>query len=179
MDYTKVVLVDENDTQIGVEEKYAAHTKPGKLHRAFSVLLFNDRGELLIQKRANSKKTFSGLISNSVCSHPAPKESYEAAAYRRTFQELGIFPANLAYLYTHIYSFDDPDSEYTEHELAAVFIGNYYGEVTDFDTEEVEFAQWINLQDLKNHTEGSPENFTPWFRKILNDYNYFEGIDAV
>ncbi len=97
-----VVLVDEKDNEIGVEEKYAAHKYPGKLHRAFSIFILDDGGQLLIQKRNHGKITWPGFWSNSCCSHPRPNEPIELAAKRRLEEELG-FTCDVDFLFKFQY----------------------------------------------------------------------------
>ena len=173
MDYSKVVIIDEHDIPQSIEEKYSAHENPSKLHRAISIIIRNDKDEILIQKRADSKRTWPGFYSNSVCSHPIPGESYEAAAYRRTYEELGIFLLELNQIYKHTYEFKY-DEKYGEHELTYVFEGKYNEKEIRFNPNEVSEILWVPLKELKYFISEHKDNITPWFLKILDDTNYLE-----
>src|SRR5690606_8808547 len=120
-----VILVDENDRAIGTMEKMEAHRK-GVLHRAFSVLLFNSKGELLIQKRSAGKYHSAGLWTNTCCSHPRPDETLTEAATRRLQEEMGI-QVDVEPLYNLIYKVN-LDGGLSEHELDHVLIGHFDGE---------------------------------------------------
>lgn len=176
MDYSQIVLVDQNDNVLGNEEKYSAHENPSKLHRAISVLIVNDNHEMLITKRAFMKKTCPGFLTNSVCSHPTVGESYEAAAFRRVHEELNIYLMDLKYLYTSVYDFI-LDEKYGEHELTHVFIGKYTDRVENFNKNEVEEAFWIKLEELENFMNKNQKIITPWFKKILTDQIFFKDLD--
>lgn len=160
-----VVLVDENDVVQGTMEKMEAHEK-GLLHRAFSVFIFNKKGEMLLQQRAFSKYHSGGLWTNACCSHPREGESYSDAAHRRLMEEMG-FDCELDEAFHFIYK-KELDKGLTEHELDHVFIGEYEGEI-DFNKDEVNTYQYISkealLEDLKVH----PENYTEWFKICLNE----------
>ena len=122
----EVVLVDEQDKPVGVMEKMQAH-REGKLHRAFSVFIFNDKGEMLLQQRAFNKYHSAGLWTNACCSHPKPNETTETAAARRLNEELG-FKTSLEKLFDFTYkaSFENG---LTEYEFDHVFSGIYNGEI--------------------------------------------------
>lgn len=156
----QVILVDDADNQIGVMEKMEAHEK-ALLHRAFSVFLFNSKGEMLLQRRALSKYHSAGLWTNSCCSHPRPGESTLDAAKRRTKEELGIQP-NIAHAFSFMYkaSFDNG---LTEHEFDHVFIGNWDNEV-DFNPEEVAEIRYQTIDDIRKEMNDSPQNYTEWFK---------------
>jgi len=119
-----VVLVDENDNEIGVEEKINAHRK-GLLHRAFSIFVFNSKNELLLQKRAADKYHSGGLWSNTCCSHPRPGENLKDAAHRRLQEEMG-FDCSLREVFSFLYK-KSFDNGLTEHELDHVFFGKFDG----------------------------------------------------
>ncbi len=157
-----VILVDENDTEIGVMEKMEAHKK-GLLHRAFSFFVFNSKGEMLIQRRAFSKYHSQGLWTNACCSHPRPNEPVEAAAERRIWEEMGIQVSAL-FLFHFIYKAEVAHG-LTEHELDYVFIGQYDGEPNP-DPEEVSEWKYIDMQSLKQFVSLNPENYTIWFKII-------------
>jgi isopentenyl-diphosphate delta-isomerase len=155
-----VILVDPHDRQIGVEEKLKAH-REGKLHRAISVFLFNERGEMLLQKRALNKYHSGGLWTNTCCSHPRPGEAIEHAAARRLQEEMGVVCA-LQKAFHFIYK-AALDGGIIEHEFDHVFIGHYSGQVNP-DANEVAEYRWLNISVVKNDLKNSFENYTVWFK---------------
>lgn len=159
----KVVLVNKKDEVIGVEEKIKAHQK-GKLHRAFSVFLFNKKGELLIQKRAKSKYHSGGLWTNTCCSHPRPDEKIEEAAKRRLKEEMGINCKNLKEAFSFIYK--AKVGNLIEHEFDHVFFGRFGGK-PEPDKKEVADWQWIKPPDLEADIKKNPQKYTPWFKIII------------
>lgn len=160
-----VILVDHDDNAIGTMEKMEAHRK-GILHRAFSILVFNSKGELLIQKRAQSKYHSGGLWTNTCCSHPLPDEPIEQAARRRLKQEMGI-DLQPEFAYKFIYK-AALDNNLTEHEYDHVFFATYDG-IPDINKEEVEDWKFTPLPSLLRDIEINPENYTEWFKIILKD----------
>lgn len=160
-----VVLVDEMDRELGVMEKMEAHEK-ACLHRAFSVFLFNTKGEMLLQRRALSKYHSGGLWTNACCSHPRPGETNLDAARRRTFEELGIRPAiRHAFSFTYMAEFDNG---LTEHEFDHVFVGQYEGEV-DPDPAEVSETCYKSIELIRQELIHSPELYTAWFRIAFHE----------
>jgi isopentenyl-diphosphate Delta-isomerase len=159
-----VILVDEDDSAIGTMEKMEAHRK-GLLHRAFSILLFNSKGELLIQKRAASKYHSGGLWTNTCCSHPLPGESLPLATSRRLKYEMGIV-LQPDFAYKFIYK-AKLDKDIIEHEMDYVFTGTYNGK-PEVNPQEVEDWKFINMKVLKADVQAYPEKYTIWFRVILN-----------
>jgi isopentenyl-diphosphate Delta-isomerase len=162
----KVVLVDENDNEIGTENKMKAHQEGGKLHRAFSVFIFNSKGEALIQRRAHDKYHCPGLWTNTCCSHPSPGESTEKAASRRLNEEMG-FSCDVKKIFSKKYSLK-LDNDLWEKEFDHIFIGEYEGEIK-INPEEVSEWKWVSIEKLKEDIENNPDNYTPWFRLLLND----------
>ncbi len=160
----KVILVNEQDEPIGLMEKMEAHEK-GLLHRAFSVFIFNDNNELLLQRRALSKYHSGGLWSNSCCSHPRENESVLEAGKRRLTEELG-FTVDLEESFSFIYK-AKLDNELTEHELDYVLIGKY-NELPEGNPEEVDGVKFVSLDWLENDIEENPDNYTVWFRVIFD-----------
>lgn len=161
-----LILIDENDVPTGQMAKMEAHEK-GLLHRAFSVFIFNSKGELLLQQRALDKYHTPGLWTNTCCSHPFPGEEVAAAAVRRLGEEMGI-TAELTFIFkmTYKYAFDNG---LTEHEIDNVFVG-YTDSLPVINTDEVNNYKYISLDELKASMELHPEHYTPWFRIIMADY---------
>ena len=161
-----VVLINENDEVKGLMEKMQAH-KTGLLHRAFSVFLFNNQGEMLLQKRAAHKYHSPNQWTNAVCSHPRDGESYKDAALRRLKEELGV-EVEIDHKFFFIYKADVGDGLW-EHELDHVFVGNYQGEF-QLNAEEVSEVRYISQENLAKEMSENPENFTEWFKIILKEY---------
>lgn len=159
-----VILVTPDDQPLGAEEKLKAHLE-GKLHRAFSVFIFNSQGEMLLQRRALHKYHSPGLWSNACCSHPRPGEDSEAAAHRRMKEEMG-FDCHIerAFQFTYKAEFDNG---LTENELDHVFIGEYNG-VVQPNPEEVAEYRWIDADSLKKDVQENPEQYTYWFCVVLD-----------
>ena len=158
----KIVLVNEKNKAIGVEGKMKAH-RAGKLHRAFSVLLFNKKGEVLIQKRAKSKYHSPGLWTNTCCSHPRPREKVGLAAKRRLKEEMGI-DCKLKEAFNFIYK--AKLGGLIEHEFDHVFLGKFNG-TPEPDKKEVAEWRWVKLKNLKADIKKNPRKYTPWFRIII------------
>jgi len=163
---SEVVLVDEKDIPVGTEEKLAAHQK-GLLHRAFSVFVFNSKGELLLQKRAKSKYHSGGLWTNTCCSHPSPEEEIESAAHRRLKEEMG-FDCPVRKVGSLVYK-TNFDNGLTENEFDHIFIGEYDGPVDNVDPNEAEEWKWEYPAEILSDFEKNPENYTYWFKLSLND----------
>lgn len=155
-----VVLVDENDNEIGQMEKQAAHIDP-HLHRAFSIFLFNSKGELLMQQRALSKYHSSGLWTNTCCSHPRAGETLEEATSRRLMEEMGM-TCPMHEVYTFIYKASVGEG-LTEHEFDHVFIGQS-DDTPIINHEEVESWKYMTVADLKDNIQLHPEQYTEWFK---------------
>jgi isopentenyl-diphosphate delta-isomerase len=160
----KVVLVDEKGREVGVEEKIKAHVE-GKFHRAVSIIIFNSKREMLIQKRARNKYHSAGLWSNACCSHPKPLESVEEAAHRRLKEEMG-FDCDLKKVFEFVYK-KEFENGLVEWEYDHVFLGKYDGNIIMSDEKEIEEWKWVNVEDLKKDMEKNPENYSYWFKKIL------------
>ena len=155
----KVILVNEHDEEIGSMEKMEAHEK-GVLHRAFSVFIFNDKNELLLQRRALNKYHSAGLWTNTCCSHPRVAENTLAAANRRLKEEMGMeTELKLKSVFTYKTKFSN---NLTEHEIDHVFVGNS-NENPKINTEEVAGFEWRSLENIKKDLESNPQNFTSWF----------------
>jgi len=161
-DSEQLILVDATDREVGYLGKSACHDGSGVLHRAFSLLIFNGRGELLLQQRGAAKRLWPLYWSNSCCSHPRRAESLETAIHRRLREELGI-GCPLQYLFKFQYEarFDD---EGGEQELCSVYIGRS-NEPLRIDPQEIHAWRWITPEALEAElAEPGVEKFTPWFR---------------
>jgi isopentenyl-diphosphate delta-isomerase len=162
----EVILVDADDVAIGTMEKIEAHQK-GLLHRAFSILLVNERGEMLLQQRALEKYHSPGLWTNACCSHPRPNESNLDAANRRLQEELGMSVyLNEIFQFTYHAVLEHGLSE---HEIDHVFLG-----ITNvnpsINLKEVMSFKWITLHELQHEMNAHPEKFTAWFNLLMVDH---------
>lgn len=165
MELSQVILVNENDEQTGVIGKMEAHER-GFLHRAFSIFIFNSRGELLLQQRALHKYHSGGLWTNTCCSHPQPGEDTVAAAHKRLKEEMG-FTTKLEKIFDFIYK-ADVDNELTEFELDHVFVGQYDGFV-EYNTDEVMNCKYESMAMLERAITEEPFDYTIWFRLAFPD----------
>ncbi len=161
----KLILVDENDKEIGFEEKLKAHQNGGKLHRAFSVFVFNKKGELLLQKRAKEKYHSALLWTNTCCSHPRPDENIEAAAHRRLKEEMG-FDCDLSKKFSFIYKVDF-ENGLSENEFDHVFFGQFDAEPKPY-LKEAAGWKWIDVEGLKKDIKENPEKYTYWLKNSLD-----------
>lgn len=169
----QVVLVDENDKVLGFKEKWTTHKIPVPLHRAISLVIFSkDKKRMLITKRVYDKPTWGGFWTNAVCTNVYPNESYQEAADRRIFEELG-FKTKLKEIFRFIYKADMPNGIWGEHELDAVFTGMYQGDIYP-NSDEVEGYEWLTLEDLKKDLKKNPNKYTPWFKIILAKLKKYE-----
>jgi len=158
-----VILVDEQDHPLGVMEKMEAHEK-GLLHRAFSVLVFNQAGELLLQRRAFGKYHSEGLWTNTCCSHPYPDEDIITAGKRRLKEEMG-FECEIHEVFSFIYK-AKLDKGLTEYELDHVLIG-FSDETPHLNLEEASAFKWLSIPKIKEEMQLFPEQFTAWFRILM------------
>jgi isopentenyl-diphosphate Delta-isomerase len=159
----QVVLVDERDVALGSLGKQEAHLR-GLLHRAFSVFVFNSRGEMLLQRRAASKYHSGGLWTNACCSHPAPGERVADAALRRLAEEMGIH-AEAHPAFSFVYR-ADVGGGLVEHEYDHVLLA--WSDATPGpDAREVEDWRWAAPEAVEREVAGDPGAFTAWFRMIL------------
>lgn len=157
---TKVVLVDNEDNEIGTMGKKEAHDC-GVLHRAFSVFVFNENNELLLQQRAFSKYHSPGLWTNTCCSHPLSGEDVEQSAHQRLFKEMG-FDCIINKAFEFLYKVD-VGKGIIEHEYDYVFIGTCNDEPT-VNHREVAAWKYMSMEDIRNDIENHPENYTEWFK---------------
>ena len=156
-----LVLVDGEDNETGHMTKAECHDGAGVLHRAFSVFLFNQHGEILLQQRGADKRLWPMYWSNSCCSHPRKGESLELATERRLQDELNV-SATLEFVYKFAYqaSFGELGSE---NELCSVYLGRLAGEPKANAT-EIEATRFITAGDLSDELAANPNNFTPWLK---------------
>ena len=161
----KVILVDREDREIGVMEKMQAH-KEGRLHRAFSVFLLNDKNEVLLQQRATDKYHCGGLWTNACCSHPRVGETLQVAVDRRLKEEMGI-ACETSWVYSFIYK-ADVGAGLLEHEFDHVFFGRFSG-MPKPDKNEVSDWVYVTLAELKEDVKNNPSKYTPWFKIILGE----------
>ncbi len=162
----QVVLVNEKDEFLGAMEKQEAHIK-GVLHRAFSVFVFNEKGETLLQQRAANKYHSPLLWANTCCSHPREGETYLEGAQRRLQEEMGIICA-LKKKFDFIYK-ADVGQGLIEHELDHVFIG-YYDENPVPNPHEVARYKWLTIKAIQQEIKNHPEKYTEWFKIIFKEY---------
>ena len=169
MEEENVILVNEKDEQIGLMPKMEAHEK-AILHRAFSVFIFNDKNELLLQQRAADKYHSPLLWTNTCCSHQRNGETNIEAGRRRLQEEMG-FICDLEEKISFIYKAPF-DNGLTEHELDYIMIG-FYNENPVINKEEVEDFKWMLLEDVKSNMDLKPELYTEWFKIIFDKYYSF------
>ena len=156
-----LILVDRKDNIIGYETKKRCHEGDGLLHRAFSIFIFNDKRQLLLQKRSHKKLLWPLCWSNSVCSHPRKGESYGEAAFRRLKEELG-FKAELRSLFRFQYKAGYQDIG-SENEICSVFMGKG-NRIVRPDPNEIADLKYVDLEKLHEDMRFDPHVYTPWFR---------------
>ena len=161
-----VVLVDENDVKIGLAPKLEAH-RTGELHRAFSVMLIDSRGRLLLQRRAFEKYHSGGRWANTCCGHPRDGESVVDSAERRLAEEMGITCA-LTQAGSFIYR-ANVDAGLVEHELDHLLIGRFDGDPVPTASEVVEW-KWSSLDEVKRDLGENPDAYAAWFPAALNAF---------
>jgi isopentenyl-diphosphate Delta-isomerase len=169
-----VILVDHHDREIGVEEKMKAH-REGKLHRAFSVFVFNEKGEMLLQKRSLQKYHSGSLWTNACCSHPRPGEMIAQGAVRRLKEEMG-FVCKLKKAFHFIYN-AKLDGGLIEHEFDHVFIGSYNGEIYP-NANEVADYRWLSMQTIKYELDNFPKKYTAWFKIAFERTEFRQALHA-
>jgi len=155
----KVILVNESDKETGTAAKMEAHEK-GLLHRAFSIFVFNSRGEMLMQQRAINKYHSGGLWTNACCSHPEPGEATAMAARKRLREEMG-FEIPISRIFDFVYK-TTFENGLTEYEFDHVFVGEYEGVVT-YDKEEVMDVCYKSMPEIRYSLKNHPEKYTAWF----------------
>ncbi|MEO8759415.1 MAG: isopentenyl-diphosphate Delta-isomerase [Bacteroidia bacterium] len=159
-----VILVDEQDNELGKMEKLQAHSE-AKLHRAISVFVFNSSKELLLQKRASGKYHSANLWTNTCCSHPKPTENTADAAKRRLQEEMGI-ACDLKYVFNFTY-LAKLENGITEHEFDHVFFG-FCDDLPKLNTAEASDYKYLSLTEIETQLKQNPEQFTVWFKLIFD-----------
>lgn len=166
-----VILVNEQDQQIGLMEKIQAH-KEALLHRAFSVFVLNDKNQIMLQQRAAHKYHSPLLWANTCCSHQREGETNVQAGKRRMREEMG-FDLELKEVFSFIYKAPF-DNGLTEHELDHVMVG-YSNEEPTINPEEVASWKWMSIEDIKQDIQQNPQVYTEWFKIIFSKfYPYIE-----
>jgi isopentenyl-diphosphate Delta-isomerase len=159
----RVILVDETDREIGSAGKLEAH-RDGKLHRAFSIFVFNPDGLLLMQKRSTKKYHSDGLWTNTCCSHPRPGEPIEMEVRRKLMQEMG-FECDLQWIFSFTYKVQFKN-DLIEHEIDHVFIGRFDGAPSP-NPDEVDGWKWMDLEELSNDVKANPQTYSYWLKICL------------
>jgi isopentenyl-diphosphate delta-isomerase len=171
-DSDSLILVDEADREVGHLDKARCHDGQGVLHRAFSLLIFNEAGELLLQQRSAGKRLWPLYWSNSCCSHPRRAETMETAIHRRLYEELGLScPLRFLFKFQYQAQFDDTGAE---QELCSVFVGRT-SEPVRVDPREIVAWRWVSPEALQAElADRAADRFTPWFvmewERILRDH---------
>ena len=161
-----VILVDKNDTQIGLMSKLDAHKK-GILHRAFSVFVLNNNNEIMLQKRAYNKYHSGGLWTNTCCSHQREGENSIEAGKRRLLEEMG-FETELKIITSFIYKVEF-DNGLTEHELDYLLIGKFLKSPV-INKQEVADWKWMKVELIADDIKLNPNNYTSWFKIIFDKF---------
>jgi len=161
-----IILVDKNDKIIGYEEKIKIHKK-GQLHRAFSIFIFNSKGELLLQKRVKNKYHSGGLWSNTCCSHPRKNKEIEFECHKRLREEMG-FDCKLTKIFSFIYKVN-LENGFIENEFDHVFFGKYNGLINP-NPKEVSDYKCLNLKDLKEDINKNTKIYSYWFKNIIKNH---------
>ncbi len=168
----KIILVDENDNPVGEADKLEAHQNGGKLHRAFSIFVFNDKGETMLQKRSAIKYHSANKWSNTCCSHPYVGDTLLGAAHRRLYEEMG-FDCPLEEQFSFVYK-ADVGNGLTEWEYDHVIFGKFNGE-PHINKDEASDYKWVSLDELKKDVSQNPDAYTPWLRicldRVISAYN--------
>ena len=161
-----IICVDKNDNEVGHIEKMDDHIK-GLLHRALSIFIFNEKNELLLQKRYSGKYHSPGLWTNTCCTHPNKDERTDDAAIRRLQEEMG-FSCDLKEVFSFMY-YIKFDNDLIEHEFDHVYFGRYSNEIS-INPLEVEDYKWISLDNIKVDLKTNPDNYTFWFKYIIENH---------
>ncbi len=159
-----VILVNTKDEEIGKEEKLKAHLE-GKLHRAFSIFIINNKGEMLLHQRASNKYHSPDLWTNACCSHPAPREKLEKAIPRRLQEELNIIAEGLKPLFSFTYKVTFGNG-LTEHEYDHIWLGKYNKELKP-NLLEVKDWGYFSIEEIRKGISQFPDRYTFWFKELF------------
>jgi isopentenyl-diphosphate Delta-isomerase len=163
-----VELVDQMGRAVGIRTVGEAHQAPGRLHRAFSVVIIDDTDRLLLQRRSASKTRFASLWANACCGHPAPGQSVAASANQRLAEELGLGPVVLTEAGIYVYYAKDPAAGRVEFEYDHVLVAKVAGDVLlEPDPVEIADIQWVNRQQLEGSLDTNPEDYAPWLVGVI------------
>ena len=165
-----LILVDEQDNPIGLMGKLEAHQK-GLLHRAFSILIFNSQGDILLQQRAMGKYHSQGLWTNACCSHPGPDETMEEALHRRLLEEMN-FDCPLHKVTVLHYQTPPLDTGLIENEMLHLYVGKTALEEFAPDPNEAMAWRWISADDLKKEVAENPDVFSYWFKVYIDRFDF-------
>lgn len=172
-----VVLVDDNNNPIGTAEKDTVHSSDTPLHRAFSLFLFNSKKQVLLTKRAATKKTFPGVWTNTVCGHLAPEETTVVAATRRLKDELGIEGVEVGEVAPYRYRFADANG-IVENEICPILVGFFDGDPKP-NPDEIDEWKWMDWKEFLEEIKTNPSPYSPWCKeeaqilRIDNGFNVF------
>ncbi|OGG11686.1 isopentenyl-diphosphate delta-isomerase [Candidatus Gottesmanbacteria bacterium RBG_13_45_10] len=158
-----VVLVDEQNNEIGTMPKRDVHTTKTSLHRGFSLFVFNAKGKLLLTHRSFTKKTFPGVWTNTVCGHPAPGEHVVDAAKRRLSEELGITSVDVKEVSSYRYRFADK-SGIVENEICPILVATFEGNPKP-NSNEVDEWKWMDWKTFLTEIQKNPTTYSPWSRE--------------
>lgn len=155
-----LVLVDENDKQIGTDTRANCHEGNGKRHRAYTVFLFHE-GKLLMQQRSMKKLLWPGAWDVSYTSHVHPGETYNQAAARKGLQELNVIVGDMTDVHSFVYF--APQGKNAENEFCRLLVGSYDGRVTP-NPDEIMALKWTTVKEVQKDLAAHPDSYTPWFR---------------
>ena len=163
-----VEVVDQMGEAVGVQTVCEAHQPPGQLHRAFSVILTDHRGRILLQRRSARKTRFASRWANACCGHPTPGQDVAAAAHVRLLEEIGLGPIALTEAGIYVYCASDPLSNRVEFEYDHVLIGKMSAEhPLEPDPNEVADLRWVDRRQLAAALTGNPKSYAPWLSGVL------------
>ena len=164
-----VEVVDGAGTPIGTSTVAESHTIPGKLHRAFSVLLIDDEGRLLLQRRAATKTRFALRWANTCCGHPEPGRDVREAAAARLFDEMGLLVDNLTEAGRFSYRAQDPATGRVEHEYDHVFVARVPANTAPMpNRDEVAEWRWMRREELLEDAARHPDRYAPWLTHVVD-----------
>lgn len=155
-----LILVDDNDNEIGTDTRENCHSGKGKRHRAYTAFVFHD-GKLLLQQRSKEKLLWPGAWDVSFTSHVYPGETYQQAAKRRALQELGANVGPLTDMYSFVYF--APQGANAENEFCRVLVGEFDGKITP-NSDEMMAVRWERVRDVQADLRSHPDSYTPWFK---------------